>query len=152
MAMTQTGTDEKKTRQRRPRRPRTNWRAHQLTLLHEMYESLNSTLDEIELLNRAVSLISSYFNYAVVIINMVDEINQQFVLRAVSTESSAGATVGSRLPIDKGVIGQAAKLRRPVLVADTRKSDLYVEKYPATRSELRFSTSPRGSQRVPRTM
>src|SRR5262249_3969249 len=107
-----------------------------LELLNKMFAELTSTLDETELLSRAVSIIGDHFEHAVVIVNSYDEARKELVLKAASEEFCRYSKLESRLPLDSGVIGLAARERRFILVPDIRVCDFYLEKFPATRSEL----------------
>lgn len=117
------------------KRENNSWHAKQLSLLHELFISLTSTLDEPELLNRASTIISKGFERSVVAINILDESKQEFVLTAYSAKASK-EDIRSRIPTDQGVIGQSAKLRQAVVVLDTSQCDFYVEKFSTTRSEI----------------
>jgi hypothetical protein len=77
--------DSKEKRSRKSVRTSSDWRNRQLSLLYELCVYLTSTLDEKELLSRAVKIINDYFNYAVVAINMLDESSQELVLTALSS-------------------------------------------------------------------
>jgi PAS domain S-box-containing protein len=128
------GTKVKKTR--KPARSSAEWHSRQLALLYELCTNLTSILDEEELLSRAVIIINNYFNFAVVAINLVDEPNEHLHLAAFSSSLQQDLSIGNRVEFGQGVVGQAAKDRKPILVTDTQKCDFYIEKFQATRSEL----------------
>ncbi|MEW6729830.1 MAG: ATP-binding protein [Acidobacteriota bacterium] len=121
---------------RATKQTRMSQHARQLVLLQEMCKDLTSTLDEPELLSRAASIISSHFHHAVVAINMLDEQQQQLLLRAFSAKLEENPHIDSQVPLDQGVIGQAATTHRPVLVLDTEKCSFYIDRFSQVRCQL----------------
>lgn len=112
------------------------WPASSLSLLHEMFENLASTLDETEALSRAASIISCYFDNAVVLINVYNELDKTLELRASSSLSIDTPSLPTLMKLGQGITGRAADQRQTLVVNDVRECEYYQEFSNSTRSEV----------------
>ncbi len=106
-----------------------------LTLLAEVSERLNSTLDLDELMVRVAEIIKRAIDYEVFAILLLNEKLQELRVRF-SLGHPEHVVEGLRIKVGEGIVGRAAQLRRSVLVNDVRQDPTYIESLPAVRSEL----------------
>ena len=105
-----------------------------MAYLSQMADTLNTTLDLQTLLNRTAELVRAVIPYSIFAILLVNERTQK--LRVRFQIGHATRVERLRIPMGRGVVGQVAHTRKPVLLNDVTQSDLYVEVNPGVRSEL----------------
>jgi sigma-B regulation protein RsbU (phosphoserine phosphatase) len=105
-----------------------------MAYLMQFADALNTTLDLETLLRRSAELISAVIPYRIFAILLVNDRTRELRVRF-----QIGHTMQvERLHIamGKGVVGQVALTRQPVLLNDVTASEIYVEVNPEVRSEL----------------
>ncbi|MGH9405997.1 MAG: SpoIIE family protein phosphatase [Terriglobia bacterium] len=106
-----------------------------LTLLVQVGERLNTTLDLDELLQRIAETVKTLIDYDIFAILLLNEKMQELRVRF-SVGHPADAVRDLRIKVSEGIVGRAVETRRSVLVNDVRKDSSYIESIPAVRSEL----------------
>lgn len=106
-----------------------------LSLLAKLSD-ISVDVDESEFLSSVVAVAGQYLDFDVLTINLFNAQASALFLAAGYSRYPADPCIGDTLQIGMGVVGTAAKRRRPLLLQDVEKSSLYIAKYPATRSEL----------------
>jgi len=106
-----------------------------LSLLLEVTERLNSTLDLDELLARVAELIKRAVDYEVFAILLLHEKAQDLSIRF-NIGHPDEAVRRLRIKVGEGVVGQVAATRRSILVKDVRQKPEYIAAAPGMRSEL----------------
>jgi phosphoserine phosphatase RsbU/P len=102
--------------------------------LMKLTDTLNTTLDLQTLLTRVSELVRAVINYRIFAIFLVNDRTHELRMRF-----QIGHTAQierTRIPIGKGVVGQVALTRQPVLLNDVSTSDFYIPANPAVCSEL----------------
>ena len=105
-----------------------------LTYLAQMADALNTTLDLQTLLNRTSELVRTIINYRIFAILLLNDRTHELRMRFQIGHTPE--TERTRVPLGKGVVGQVALTRQPVLLNDVSTADFYVAANPAVRSEL----------------
>lgn len=106
-----------------------------LTLLLEVGERINSTLDLDELMVRISEVVKRAIQYEVFAILLLNEKTQELRVRFnVGHPENIVRTL--RIKVGEGIVGRAVQSRRSVLVNDVRKDPAYIQSLPAVRSEL----------------
>ncbi|HEV2382138.1 MAG TPA: SpoIIE family protein phosphatase [Terriglobia bacterium] len=106
-----------------------------LSLLMEVGERLNSTLDLDELLSRVAELIKRAVDYEVFAILLLREKAQELSIRFnIGHPDEAARRL--RIKVGEGIVGRVAATRRSMLVKDVRHEPHYIASGPAIRSEL----------------
>jgi sigma-B regulation protein RsbU (phosphoserine phosphatase) len=105
-----------------------------LNYLLQMADALNTTLDLQTLLNRTSELVRSVIKYRIFAILLFNDRSKELRMRFQIGHSTQ--TERMRIPIGRGVVGQVALTRQPILLNDVTKSDIYVSVNPDVRSEL----------------
>jgi sigma-B regulation protein RsbU (phosphoserine phosphatase) len=102
--------------------------------LHQLAEALNTTLDLETLLRRTSELVQAIIPYRIFAILLLNDRTRELRVRY----QIGHTTQVERLNISmgKGVVGQVALTREPVLLNDVSTSEFYVEVNPEVRSEL----------------
>jgi sigma-B regulation protein RsbU (phosphoserine phosphatase) len=106
-----------------------------LTLLVEVSERLNSTLDLDELMVRIAEIVRRAIEYDVFALLLLNEKTQELRVRF-SLGHPESVVQNLRLKVGEAIVGRAAASRRSVLVNDVRQDPTYVESLPTVRSEL----------------
>ena len=106
-----------------------------LSLLLEVSERLNSTLDLDELLRRVAELIKRAVDYEVFAILLLNEKAQELTIRF-HIGHPQDAVRRLRIKVGEGVVGRVAAAGRSMLVNDVRRDPAYIASLPAIRSEL----------------
>jgi len=106
-----------------------------LTLLLEVGERLNSTLDLDELMVRIAEVVRRAIDYEVFAIFLLNEKTQELRVRF-NLGHPEELVRNLRIKVGEGIVGRAAQLRRSVLVNDVTKDHAYIQSLPAVRSEL----------------
>lgn len=106
-----------------------------LTLLLEVSERLNSTLDLDELMVRIAEVVRRAIDYEVFAILLLNEKTRELRVRF-SVGHPEEVVRNLRIKVGEGIVGRAAQTRRSVLVNDVRKEPAYIQSLPDIRSEL----------------
>ncbi len=106
-----------------------------LTLLLEVSERINSTLDLDELMGRIAEMVRRAIDYEVFAILLLNEKTQELRLRF-SVGHPDDVVQDLRIKVGEGIVGRAVQTRRSVRVNDVRKDPDYIQSLPAMRSEL----------------
>jgi len=102
--------------------------------LMQLTDALNTTLDLETLLHRTADLVRAVIPYSIFAILLENDRTHELRMRF-----QIGHTVQVerlRIPPGRGVVGQVALTRQPVLLNDVSTSDAYLAVNPAVRSEL----------------
>src|SRR5438477_5589999 len=105
-----------------------------IAVLYDASQAVLSTFDLDEVLAQILAIARDYFHLQNVAILLLDDKLEELYVR-----SQIGWDEGMdkiRLPIQKGLSGNAARLKRPLYVADVSKDSRYVMTSRDTRSEL----------------
>jgi diguanylate cyclase (GGDEF)-like protein len=105
-----------------------------IAVLYDASQAVLSTFDLDEVLNQILMIARDYFHLQNVAILLLDKNTQELQVR-----SQIGWDAGMdqlNLPLDKGISGAAARLKRPLYVPDVSKDARYVVSAQSTRSEL----------------
>lgn len=106
-----------------------------LTLMLEVSERINSTLDLDELMARIAEVVKRVIDYHVFAILLLNEKTQELKVRF-SVGHPAEVVRSLRIKVGQGLVGRAAQMRRSVLVNDVRADPAYIQSLPEVRSEL----------------
>jgi sigma-B regulation protein RsbU (phosphoserine phosphatase) len=106
-----------------------------LTLLLEVSERINSTLDLDELMVRIAELVKRTIDYEVFAILLLNEKAQELRVRF-SLGHPDDVVKSLRIKVGEGIVGRAAETRRTVRVSDVRREPSYIQSLPSVRSEL----------------
>jgi sigma-B regulation protein RsbU (phosphoserine phosphatase) len=102
--------------------------------LMQLTDALNTTLDLETLLRRTADLVRAVIPYSIFAILLENDRTHELRVRLQIGHTSHVERL--RIPMGKGVVGQVAITRQPVLLNDVTTSDAYVEVNPEVRSEL----------------
>jgi len=105
-----------------------------LRYLAQIADTLNTTLDLQTLLNRTSELVQSIIPYRIFSILLFNERTNE--LRSRFHIGHAAAIQRMRIPLGKGIVGQVALTRQPMLVNDVTKIEGYIPANPNVCSEL----------------
>ena len=108
---------------------------HVDSLLLEVADVVNTTLDLNTILRRVAELVRRVIAYEHFAILLLNERTQELRIRF-SIGHPPEAVERCRIKVGEGVTGMAAQRREPVLVNDVLKSPEYIEALPQVRSEL----------------
>jgi phosphoserine phosphatase RsbU/P len=100
----------------------------------QMADTLNTTLDLQTLLNRTSELVRTVIHYRIFAILLVNDRSHDLRIRF--QIGHLPETERMRIPIGKGVTGQVALTRLPILINDVSKSPFYITVNPEVRSEM----------------
>ncbi|HVU45791.1 MAG TPA: SpoIIE family protein phosphatase [Terracidiphilus sp.] len=104
------------------------------TYLMKLTDALNTTLDLQTLLNRVSELVRAVINYRIFAIFLLNDRTHELRMRFQIGHTPE--VERTRIPMGKGVVGQVALTRQPVLLNDVASSEYYISANPAVRSEL----------------
>jgi phosphoserine phosphatase RsbU/P len=105
-----------------------------LNYLMQMSDALNTTLDLQTLLNRTSELVRSVIHYRIFAILLLNDRSKELRMRFQIGHTTQAEKM--RFPLGRGVVGQVALTRQPILINDVTTSDAYVSVNPDVRSEL----------------
>jgi len=105
-----------------------------LTYLVQLADALNTTLDLQTLLTRTSELVRAVIKYRIFAIFLLNDRTHELRMRFQIGHSAEAERM--RLPIGKGVVGQVALTRLPMLLNDVRNEPSYIPANPDVRSEL----------------
>jgi len=102
--------------------------------LMRLTDALNTTLDLQTLLSRTSELVRALIPYRIFAIFLLNERTHDLRMRFQIGHTPQ--VERTRIPMGKGVAGQVALTRQPILLNDVSKADYYVSANPEVRSEL----------------
>jgi phosphoserine phosphatase RsbU/P len=102
--------------------------------LMRLTDALNTTLDLQTLLSRTSELVRALIPYRIFAIFLLNERTHELRMRFQIGHTPQ--VERTRIPLGKGVAGQVALTRQPILLNDVSKADYYVSANPEVRSEL----------------
>ncbi len=105
-----------------------------VTILYDASQAVLSTFDLDEVLNQVLEIVRDYFNLQSGSILLLDEKTQQLMVRAHFGDPIAPED--NSVPFGKGIVGAAAKARRPIYSPDVQTDPRDQGHCAATRSEL----------------
>lgn len=105
-----------------------------LTYLVELADALNTTLDLQTLLNRTSELVRAIIPYRIFAILLLNDRTHELRMRFQIGHTPEVERM--KIPVGKGVVGQVALTRQPMLLNDVSKEPIYVAAYPDVCSEL----------------
>jgi sigma-B regulation protein RsbU (phosphoserine phosphatase) len=105
-----------------------------LGFLAQMADTLNTTLDLQTLLNRTSELVRSIIPYKIFSILLINDRTNELRMRFQIGHTPE--TQRMRIPVGKGVVGQVALTRQPMLVNDVTAVQGYIDANPNVCSEL----------------
>ena len=97
-------------------------------------DALNTTLDLQTLLSRTSELVRAVIPYRIFAIFLLNERTHELRMRFQIGHTPQ--VESTRVPIGKGVVGQVALTRQPILINDVSPADFYITANPEVRSEL----------------
>src|ERR1700733_6731085 len=106
----------------------------QVDFLHNLADALNTTLDLNTLMHRVADLVRAVIDYKIFAILLINDRSQDLRMRFQIGHSSEVERM--RIKLGRGVSGQAALLRKSLLVEDVRETENYIDANPNVRSEL----------------
>src|SRR6516164_5649058 len=105
-----------------------------LTFLAQMADALNTTLDLQTLLTRTSELVRSVIHYRIFSILLLNERTNELRMRFQIGHTPEAQRM--TFPLGKGVVGQVAATRQPMLINDVSTVEGYIPANPSVRSEL----------------
>jgi sigma-B regulation protein RsbU (phosphoserine phosphatase) len=105
-----------------------------LAFLAQMADALNTTLDLQTMLTRTSELVRTIIHYRIFAIFLLNDRTHELRMRFQIGHTPQ--TERMRFPLGKGVVGQVALTRQPILLNDVSTADFYISVNPAVRSEL----------------
>jgi sigma-B regulation protein RsbU (phosphoserine phosphatase) len=105
-----------------------------LTYLVQLADALNTTLDLQTLLDRTSELVRAIVNYRIFAIFLLNDRTHELRVRFQIGHTAEAQRM--RFPLGKGVVGQVALTRQPILLNDVSTSSVYISVNPEVRSEL----------------
>jgi sigma-B regulation protein RsbU (phosphoserine phosphatase) len=106
-----------------------------LTLMVEVSEQINSTLDLDELMARIAEIVKRAIDYEVFAILLLNEKTQELHVRF-SIGHPDELVRNLRIKVGEGIVGRVAQTRRSILVNDVLKDPSYIQSVSPMRSEL----------------
>ncbi len=105
-----------------------------LSYLANLADALNTTLDLQTLLNRTSELVRAIINYRIFAILLLNDRTHELRMRFQIGHTKEVERM--RFPLGKGVVGQVALTRQPILLNDVTSFPDYLSANPDVRSEL----------------
>src|SRR3954464_11769049 len=105
-----------------------------IAILYDASQAVISTFDLDEVLARILSILQNYFNLKHIAVLLLDPGNYDLRVRTHSGWNAA--SLETQLKLGDGLIGAAAKQKRPVYVPDVSKDARYIRTIQTTKSEL----------------
>jgi sigma-B regulation protein RsbU (phosphoserine phosphatase) len=106
----------------------------QTEFLVRLADALNTTLDLQTLLQRTADLVRAVIDYRIFAIMLLNDRTNDLRMRFQIGHTLEAERI--RIRMGKGIVGQAAQTRQPVLVNDVSKAENYINVNPHVRSEL----------------
>ena len=107
---------------------------HQVEFLHSLADALNTTLDLNTLMHRVADLVRAVIDYRIFAILLINDRTQELWMRFQIGHTPEIERI--RVKPGRGIVGQAALLRKSLLIEDVSQTEHYVEANPNVRSEL----------------
>jgi sigma-B regulation protein RsbU (phosphoserine phosphatase) len=108
--------------------------AADLRYLAQIADTLNTTLDLQTLLNRTSELVQSVIRYRIFSILLLNDRTNELRMRFQIGHTREAQRM--RFPLGKGIVGQVALTRQPMLINDVTTVEGYIPANPDVRSEL----------------
>jgi len=105
-----------------------------LTYLVQLADALNTTLDLETLLIRTSELVQAIIHYRIFAILLLNDRTHELRIRFQIGHTPEVQKM--RIPVGKGVVGQVALTREPLLINDVTSVEAYIPANPEVRSEL----------------
>lgn len=105
-----------------------------LAFLAHMADTLNTTLDLQTLLSRTSELVRSIIPYRIFAIFLLNDRTNDLRMRFQIGHGPEVARM--RFPLGKGIIGQVALTRQPIMLNDVSNNEQYIPASPTVKSEL----------------
>jgi diguanylate cyclase (GGDEF)-like protein len=105
-----------------------------IAVLYDATQAVLSTFDLDEVLNQILTILRDCFQLQNGTILLLDSAKQELYFRACLGRSNKD--LGYRVPLDRGLTGAAARLKRPVYAPDVTQDPRYIQNVAETRSEL----------------
>ena len=105
-----------------------------VSYLMQLADALNTTLDLQTLLRRTSELVRTVIPYRIFAILLLNDRTRELRMRFQIGHSSEVERL--HIPLGRGVVGQVALTRQPVLLNDVANSEIYYEVNPDVRAEL----------------
>ena len=102
--------------------------------LMKLTDALNTTLDLQTLLNRTSELVRAVIHYRIFAIFLLNDRTHELRMRFQIGHTPEAERM--RFPVGKGVVGQVALTRQPILLNDVASDEHYISANPEVRSEL----------------
>jgi sigma-B regulation protein RsbU (phosphoserine phosphatase) len=102
--------------------------------LIQLTEALNTTLDLQTLLNRTAELVRAVIHYKIFAILLLNDRTHELRMRFQIGHTPE--VERTHIPLGKGIIGQVALTRQPILLNDVSTAEGYIPANPEVRSEL----------------
>jgi sigma-B regulation protein RsbU (phosphoserine phosphatase) len=102
--------------------------------LMKLTDALNTTLDLQTLLTRTSELVRAVINYRIFAIFLLNDRTHELRMRFQIGHTPQ--VERTKVPVGKGVVGQVALTRQPILLNDVANAEFYISAYPEVRSEL----------------
>ena len=107
---------------------------HKIAILYDASQAVLATFDLDEVLSQILCIMRDYFHIAHVAILLMD--NETQILRPRTHAGWNKESEEVQISLGRGLIGTAAKLRRPIYAPDVASDPRYIRTIPSTRSEL----------------
>ncbi len=117
--------------------------AETLLVLNDVSREISSILDVEALLRRAAELVKRVIDYQILSIMLYDE-GQKIFRHRLDVKHGQRVQGKLRVAATEGIVGAAATLREPVVVADVATDPRYLMVNPETRSELAIPMMHKG--------
>ena len=111
-----------------------NTSAAQVEFLSQLADALNTTLDLETLLHRVAHLVKAVLDYRIFAILLVNERANGLRMRFQIGHTPEAERL--RVPMGRGIVGEAAATRQPILVPDVSQVSNYISASPNVCSEL----------------
>jgi len=105
-----------------------------MAYLLQLTDTLNTTLDLQTLLSRTAELVKAIIHYRIFAIFLLNDRTHELRMRFQIGHTPKVERV--RLPVGKGIVGQVAQTRQPILINDVGSAEYYIDANPGVRSEL----------------
>ncbi len=105
-----------------------------LSYLVQMADALNTTLDLETLLSRTSELVRAIIHYRIFAIFLLNDRTHELRMRFQIGHTPE--VQRTRIPVGKGIVGQVALTRQPILLNDVSVAEGYIPANPDVRSEL----------------
>ncbi|MGD0155792.1 MAG: GAF domain-containing protein [Terracidiphilus sp.] len=105
-----------------------------VAFLMRLTDTLNTTLDLQTLLARTSELVRAVIPYRIFAIFLLNDRTHELRMRFQIGHTPQ--VERTRVPVGKGVVGQVALTRQPILLNDVSTADYYIDANPGVRSEL----------------